>query len=133
MDALQVYEELGRLEPTRGIHFFQVGNMNLLLKRYAAAETAYQKVVDLEPERADGYQALAQCYVVAKRNVDRAPALARRAVQLSPTAPVYAVLSLACERTGDRAAARQAMQQALQLDPGNADYRRRLLALEQQR
>jgi cytochrome c-type biogenesis protein CcmH/NrfG len=50
-------------------------------------------------------------------------ALARKAVALKPTALNYYVLSNACDKSGDYQGALQAIEQAIQLEPGNAQYK----------
>lgn len=129
-EALRIHEQLSKLQPTSGLHHFNIGNLSMLLKRYNDAEKAYRRVIELEPNRADGYRALAQCYLVASKNPNQAVLLARKALQLDPSAPVYALLGDACQRNGDTAAALQAMQQAVKMDPGNARYQRRYEALQ---
>jgi tetratricopeptide (TPR) repeat protein len=130
--ALQIDQQLCHLEPTRAIHFFSAGNMLTVLKRYELAEQAFQKVIDLEPKRADGYRALAQLYLVTKKNDQLALSLANQAVSLSPAAPVHVLVSLARERNGDRAGALQAVRKAIELEPRNAEYRRRYEKLQQE-
>jgi cytochrome c-type biogenesis protein CcmH/NrfG len=105
----------------------------MLLKRYVDAERAYQRVIQLEPDRADGYRALAQCYLVGHNDAIGAVSRARQAVERDPSAPVYALLGEACARAGDVSAARNAWQQALEMDPENAVYKRRYELLEQEK
>ena len=128
-DALRCYEQLVRLQPDRGMHHFHIGNVNLLLQRLEAAEAAYLKSIQLEPTRADGYRALAQFYLVSRQKLPEAILLARKALTLSPTAPVYALLGDLYDQTGDLEGALTAMQQAARLDPGNARYRSRYAVL----
>ncbi len=129
-EAARIYEELIDLEPTAGVHYFHLGNMSLLLKQFGVAEASYRKTIELEPERADGYRALAQFYLLMQRQFPEAKTLARKALDLSPTAPVYALLGDLCELTDDSSGAEAAMQQAMRLDPTNAAYRRRYEALQ---
>ena len=100
-EALAYYEKLAKIEPTQGVHFFHIGNVNVLLKQLDAAEVAYRKSIELEPTRADGYRGLAQFYLVSQRNLPEAISLAREALALSPTAPVYALLGDLYDQTGD--------------------------------
>ncbi len=132
-ESLRYRLELTRLEPERAIHYFHVGNMNLILKRFDAAADAYRKVVQLEPNRPDGYRALAQCYLLADENLDQAIEFARTALRLSPEAPVYAILGRLYAKNGDREGALNAMQQAVHLDPGNPEYRRIYESLQRKR
>jgi Flp pilus assembly protein TadD len=58
--------------------------------------------------------------------------LARKGVELEPTAPHYHILAMVCQHAGNVAAARQAMARAVQLDPRNPQYRHVLRALREQ-
>lgn len=127
--ALAAYDRLSALEPEKALHRFNAGNMHVLLRQFAEAETAYRRVVELAPGRADGYRALAQLYLYAKREPSKAVAMAREAVNLSPSAPNFFNLALAHRMGGDRAGSRAALEQALSLDPQNPQYQELYRAL----
>jgi superkiller protein 3 len=133
IEALRIYQQLCQSQPETALHHFNLGNVNMMLKRYVDAERAYKKVIELQPERGDGYRALAQCYLVGSKDAVAAASLAREAVKRDPTAPVYVLLGEACARAGDLAAARDAWRRALELDPDNAAYQRRYDLLQQER
>jgi len=52
---------------------------------------------------------------------------AKKAAELEPIAGNYALLSMICQRSGDRPAAIAAAEQACKLEPANADYQRLLV------
>lgn len=122
--ALKMYEQLSEIEPQNGLNHFYIGGLNVRLKRFDTAEAAFRKVIELVPERCEGYRALAQLYVQTDRNLPEAETLARKAMELEPIALNYFVLSTVCEKNGDRAGALSAIQQAVQLEPGNTRYQR---------
>ena len=128
-DAAAIYQQLIELQPHQAVHWFHLGNVSVLLKKSDEAEEAYRKTIELEPERADGYRALAQFYLVSRRNIPEAVVLARTAVDLDPSAPVYALLGDLCDVNGNRSEAVRAMEQAVRLDPANPRYRQRRMAL----
>ncbi len=128
-DAAEIYQQLIELQPRQAVHWFHLGNVNVLLKNFRDAEEAYRKTIELAPDRADGYRALAQFYLVSRRNIPEAVVLARTAVDLDPSAPVYALLGDLCDANGNRSEALRAMEQAVRLDPANPRYRQRRMAL----
>lgn len=133
LEALAVYTQLAELDPMQGRYLFDIGNVNLLLKRLDAAEAAYRKAIELEPNRADAYRALAQFYLVSRRNLPEAIPLARRALALSPSAPVYVLLGDLYAETGDLDGAITAMEQATRLEPGNVPWQQRLEKLRRRK
>ncbi len=122
-EALEVLKELSEIEPESVIHYINTGVLNMRLRRFDAAEEAFQKVRRLTPERPEGYVALAQLYVQTDRKLSEARTLARKAVELEPVAANYFLLSSACEKNGDDPGALTAIQRAVKLDPGNLRYR----------
>jgi protein O-GlcNAc transferase len=123
-EALQLCQEMIRAEPTNGFHYLGLGNLHARLNQHREAEAAYQRATELAPERAEGWFALAQFYLQANTNLTEAVRLSQRAVSLAPLAPHYYILSRACARNGDRAAARAAIERACELDPQNLQYRK---------
>ncbi|MBE3070465.1 MAG: tetratricopeptide repeat protein [Planctomycetes bacterium] len=98
--------------------------------RLAAAEAAFRDVVRLAPERSWGYQGLAQICMATPARLAEARAHAEAAARLDPVAPNYALLGEVCRRAGDAAGARAAFGRAAELDPANADYRRKYESLK---
>jgi tetratricopeptide (TPR) repeat protein len=121
-EALQLCEEMLRVEPGNPLHQISLGNLATRLGRTAAAGAAFETAHRLAPNRAETCFALAQFYLRANTNLTTATDLAARAVELSPVAPHQYILSRAAARTGDRATALAAVQKACELDPANADY-----------
>jgi len=78
----------------------------------------------MRPQDPAAYAALAQLYVRAGRKLPQARELAWRAVSLAPTAQNYVVLGGVCEKAGDLAGARAALERAMALEPGNEQFRR---------
>jgi tetratricopeptide (TPR) repeat protein len=76
----------------------------------------------MAPAQADGYRELAQLYLRAKTRQVEARDLAAQAVKLQPVAANYFLLGWACDVTGDRARALEALQRAVALDPQNQAY-----------
>ena len=101
-----------------------IGILSARLKHIDNAEEAFRKVIDLRPESSTGYRELAQSYLRTGRALPQARALAEKAVALEPIAVNYFVLSWACDMNGDSANGLEAIEHAIQLEPGNSKYKK---------
>ncbi len=132
-EATQVYEELRALEPGDAMTHALLGVLYARSKRLDAAEEAMRKVVELAPERPEGYAALAQLYLHTNQNLAETRTLAQQAVKLQPIAWHYVLLSDACRRNGDPAGAVSAMERAVELEGGNKELKTRLRGLREEK
>lgn len=96
------------------------------------AEKAYRRVIALAPHEGSSYAALAQFYLQTGQKLAEAKELAQKAVDLQPVSEYWFLLSQACLRSGDRSAARRAIEEAIALDPGKDAFRRLRAQLQQQ-
>ncbi|MHC4426924.1 MAG: tetratricopeptide repeat protein [Planctomycetota bacterium] len=122
-EALQMYKRISEIEPQNPACFLNAGVISATLKRFEDAEEAFRKVIKLAPENPSGYRELAWLYLNTKNSYDQARKLAEKAVKLEKTAANYYLLTCACEMNGDRPNALKAAEQAIQLDPGNVEYK----------
>ncbi|NQT17542.1 MAG: tetratricopeptide repeat protein [Planctomycetes bacterium] len=132
-----LYERQGRLDEARdvlsrgrranpddlGIHLTS-GAFLARLGEYDSAEETLQKAIAIMPFQGGGYAALANMHLASNRKLSDAKRLATKAAELEPLARNYFLLGSICQKIGDLAAARAAIEQALTLEPGNPQYRR---------
>jgi tetratricopeptide (TPR) repeat protein len=128
-DALRVLQPLVASLAEDAGFWLQLGQLQARLADHAQAEASFRHVVQLAPQRALGYVALARLHLQSETRAAEAVQCAREAVRCEPSAENYFLLSTACERAGDLPAAREAIEKALQLEPGNGQYRQTALAL----
>ncbi len=121
--ALQFYKQLTTIQPQNVNCHGNVGILSLQLQQYDDAEKAFRKVIELDPKQSFGYHYLAYLYLKMNRKLPEAGKLAEKAVALEKTGENFFILSWACKVNGDRASAVSAIQQAIELEPGNIDYR----------
>ncbi|MHC4545898.1 MAG: tetratricopeptide repeat protein [Planctomycetota bacterium] len=121
--ALQLHEQLAMIEPHNAVHHGNVGVLSVQLQRYDRAEKAFRKAIDLAPKQSFGYHYIAYLYLQMNRKLPEARKLAEKAVALEKTGENFFILSRACNVNGDRASAMSAIQQAIELEPGNIEYR----------
>jgi tetratricopeptide (TPR) repeat protein len=128
--ALQQYHELTQLQPDPVPHYQQIGLIHASQGNVASAEAAFKKMVQLAPGQAEGYRMLAQLYLNTDQQLFEASRLATTAVELQPVAASYFVLGWARSKSGDPAGAEAALKTAVKLEPGNAQYRQALEAVQ---
>ena len=121
-EALEVCKVIKRLDPNNLSCQLNLGLLAARLGQFAQAEKALRTAIAMAPTQAAGYRELAQLYLRAKTRQVEARDLAAQAVKMEPVAPHYFLLGWACDVTGDRARALEALQQALALDPQNQAY-----------
>lgn len=121
-EALRFAREMVQAEPGNGLHYLSLGNLHARLRESAEAEAAFRKVIELAPNRSEGYFALAQFLLQRRIQPAEALRLAQQAVERSPQPEHYYVLSQACALAGNLEGARSAIDTACQLDPGNREF-----------
>ncbi|MBN1443461.1 MAG: tetratricopeptide repeat protein [Planctomycetes bacterium] len=132
-EAIRWYEEARRADPQDLVSLLSLGQLHAERGDFARAEEALRGAIGAAPGSAWGYRDLAQLYLNTRRDPAEAARLARSAVSLEKTAVNYDILSRALYTGGDLEAALAAMEEALRLEPQNAEYRRRWEALRSRR
>jgi tetratricopeptide (TPR) repeat protein len=94
-----------------GVHL-RLGAFFAEQRMYNEAEKAFRTAIRIMPYQGGGYAALAKLLLTSNRRLSEARQLAARAVELEPLSKHYFLLSLICQRLGDTAAARAAMEEA---------------------
>ena len=130
-DALDALLPLCRSRADDFHLWLRLGQLHARLDEFAQAEEALRHVVDLAPQQALGYAALAQLRLQSNHNVSDAVEPAREAVRLEPTAANYFLLATVCERCGELESAAAAIEKALQTEPANAQYRQLYLLIRE--
>jgi Flp pilus assembly protein TadD len=122
-DAARVVEQIQDLEPWNLVHRRNLGILQARMNEPEAAEATFRELCAIAPDRAVGYAGLAELFLRAGEKLAEAKVLAATAVRLEPTAWHYFILAAICEKSGDDAGSRKAMERAAALDPGNPRYR----------
>lgn len=109
-----------------------LGAAHLAARRRADAERAFDRAVEFAPARAEIRLGVARAWLASdeRRDVERAIQVVLRAAEMAPDLPqIHAALGRAREKAGDPAAAAEAYDRALRLDPAYRYARRRMLRL----
>lgn len=109
-----------------GLWFF-VGSAAELDRDYPAAQEAYRQAVAMDPAFAGASNNLAMLLTDHEGDLAEAAAFARSAIASEPDEPnYYDTLAYVLKRAGKIDEARAAIEQAIELDPGNPAWRARL-------
>ncbi len=122
-EALTQCERVGRLDPNDAPCHLLIGTLALQLRQADRAEAAFRRFIALAPKEAAGYRELARLYLNTGTRLAEARQLAGKAAELELAAENYFVLGQACQRAKDRQTALAALQRAVQLAPGNLEYK----------
>lgn len=128
-DALTWIRSLRQIEPQNLAHLRNEGLVLSRLERFAEAEPVFRELCLREPMESFGYAALADLLAKRGDRTAEVKSLALRAVELEPSGPHLFLLAHVAKNSGDLAMARQALTQALALDPNNSQYRALLATL----
>jgi tetratricopeptide (TPR) repeat protein len=112
--------------------FVALGTASVAAGRRADAEKAFDRAIAFAPARAEIRIGISRAWMAGGKKEDavRALAVLARAAELAPDLPaVWSALGRARERTGETAAALEAYDRALRLDPSNRTARRRAIRL----
>jgi len=122
-EAARMVKELRDLEPWNLAHRRNLGILEARRDDPEAAEATFRELCAIAPNRAVGYAGLAELSLRADMTLPEADKVAATAVRLEPTAWHYFILAAVREKEGDQAGARQALEQAVALDPQNPRYK----------
>lgn len=122
-EALPFCQELCALEANYPYHWMRLGRLNGKSRRPAQAVDAFRRVIELAPDQAEAYAALAEIQLLPGRDAREAILLAGKAVELAPSARHHYVLGLARWGGGEMLQARASLEAALRLAPDEVEYR----------
>ena len=123
-NALECFEKIARIDPNDPTSYLNIGRVATRLRMFEKAERAFRKTIALAPNNPLGYCELARFYLRSNTNLAQAYGLAQKAITLEKNAETYFLLGWSADVNGDRAAALQAMEQAIKLEPNNQQYRK---------
>lgn len=121
-DGVNAFQQLTTQQPSNSLNYYFLGRLQERLNRLEDAERAYQRVRELSPGWTEGHRVLAELYLRTQRNLPAAVGLARRLVELEPTASNYYLLAVACSVNKERDAGIEAIRHAIALDPNESRY-----------
>lgn len=128
--AARLLEELCALEPQSLRHRINAGAAWMAAGDYRKAEEHFRVASETFPDRPEGYVGLVELALITGQGVDKALSLARKALELEPTAEHYFLLARAQWAAGKASEAVDSARRAAQLDPGARRYQALLARLE---
>ena len=122
--ASRQFEEILKADATFSDAYFYLGAIHLARHEYGKAESAYLRVIELDPSSANAYERLAHLYGTRGILLDNAIQYAEKAIDLKPdSAAYYNTLSWLYFLVKDYEKAETSVIKALTLEPDNQLYR----------
>lgn len=114
--AIEEYETVTRLDPRDAASWVMLGRLHSALENRSAAERAFEKALEAEPDNEDALVGLAAVYS-DRGEPARAADLLKRAAEKTPTAAALIRLATAYEEMKDFALAAETLRKALEMNP----------------
>ncbi|MDE0186997.1 MAG: tetratricopeptide repeat protein [Candidatus Poribacteria bacterium] len=131
-DAVDNYKSALKIQPDMAEAHYFLGKIYVEQNHFDPAEKAFQRVIEIQPSFHKAYERLAHLYGKTGSQINKAVALAERAVELQPNSAVYLnTLSWLYYINKDYVQAESAIKKALVLQPDNRLYQRGLKAVQQ--
>jgi tetratricopeptide (TPR) repeat protein len=121
--AIAQYEKIGEKAPDDLDNWLMLGRLQKLASNSLAAEKAYQKALDLDPENEEALTGLALVYADQGLN-EKASLLLKRVSDKNPSLRTLTALAATYEQMKDFKGAAEAYRQALDLNRENTDLKR---------
>jgi tetratricopeptide (TPR) repeat protein len=131
--ALQLLEELIRLEPGNPQHLLRKGRLLIGLGSQSDGKQTLERALEIAPDSAEVHLFLAEMYLQTGSDMEAAASHAEKAVRLAASSRSLLLLAAVRGECGDYSGALSALRQALSLDPENPQVRQayeQLLAAE---
>ncbi len=128
--AIAVYTRATEIAPKDAQAWLKLGIISVNQKRFSDAIRAFHAAISADSTSAEAHNNLARVYAGLGKELQKAVALARQAVALSPTAKHYDTLAYAYYRHGEYSEALSAIRRALEMEPDRTAYQQLLSEIQ---
>jgi adsorption protein A len=122
-EAVPVCQELCDLDAGNPHQRMRLGILLAQTRQLDESAAVFRQVIEIAPDSAAGYAALAEVQMLPGRDGAEALRLTRKAVALEPSAQHHYLLAMAQRNTGDLQSARASLAEAMRLNPAESEYR----------
>lgn len=121
--TIEQLERLAVLDPTNIDYPAEIARLYAATNRPDQADRRLRQACQADPKNPAAFAVLARFLLQQPAKTDEAVRAAATAVELSPTAPYYALLGAAQQKKGNLAEARKALAEAVRLAPDDLQYK----------
>lgn len=129
-EAIRWLRQISELRSDDFSYTREIARLYAIVDQIEESERILLDFVERNPKHSDGLNALAQFYLDAAPDDDKALHYATRDVESAESPQAYAFLATVHEERGEIEKAVAALGNALELDPNNAEYLQRLALLK---
>ncbi len=120
--AMEVGRRMVSENPENANYRFTLGGIEVRAGEIVAARESFQRVIDLSPNAAGGYEALVRINLQTQHDGKRTVELAQQLSKVRGAASDFELLGQAHALVEDYAAAKAALARAIELEPQNQQY-----------
>ena len=120
--AIEQYQKISEQAPKDLENWLMLGRLQKLATNSAAAEKAYKKALELDPDGEEALTGLAMVYGDLGDNTN-ATLLLKRVAEKSPSLRTLTALAIACDQMKDYKGSAEAYRRALELNRENTDLK----------
>ncbi|MFQ6040849.1 MAG: tetratricopeptide repeat protein [Candidatus Poribacteria bacterium] len=124
--AIKIYAQFAKTQSESPQTWLRLGILQIKGKRYDDAINSFERAIELDSNCAEAYNNLAWLYVDRDESLEEALELAKKAVELKPEASHLDTLAYAYYKNGQYQEAENEILRALELEPENKAYLKRL-------
>jgi len=124
--AISTYAKYAKTQPKSPRTWLRLGVIQINGKRHDDAIESFKRAIELDTDYAEAHNNLAWVYAENGRNLDEALTLAKRAVELVPTASNLDTLAYVYYRKESYQEAEREILRALEREPEDTGYQNRL-------
>lgn len=132
-NALQLVAELTALSPKNANYWLTAGSIATRNRQLGVADEMLNRVIELVPQRVEGYLATAEAHILLDGNKQKAMEMAGKVVEIRGTSSDYATYAQTLAMNNRLEESISALEQAVEKDPKADNYKKILEQLRKER
>jgi tetratricopeptide (TPR) repeat protein len=132
-NALQLVAELTALSPKNANYWLTAGSIATRNRQLSVAEEMLNRVIELLPQRVEGYLAMAEAHILLDGDKQKAMEMAGKVVEIRGTSSDYATYAQTLAMNNRLEESISALERAVEKDPEADNYKKILEQLRKER
>ena len=132
-NALRLVDELTAISPKNANYWLTAGSIATRNRQLDLAEEMLNRVIELVPQRVEGYAAMAEAHILLNGNKQKAMEMAGKVVEIRGTSSDYATYAQTLAMNNRLEESISALERAVEKDPEADNYKKILEQLRKER